>query len=440
MEEPPSHVVLIFATTEFHKIPATIISRCQRFDFTKIDKTLLNKLLTTVATKEGIKIDAESLHSIITLANGSARDALSILDQLANYTNKNINAAAINVLFGLVDIKQKIQYLNALLNHDLDLCLKMIKAFNQAGINFMLLSQDLLEITMEKIIFNDTHKSELLNLLDEDLIKLIEAKNTNEDIFIMKTLNLALNQIKISSQPEMIFEYYSLIICKDANSDNSIQKVESKPAQPSQTKAPQKQASEVVPPTVNKEMFKTSELVLEKKQLETPAPVQHVEQGKPVESKATAPLLVEQMYDESFEHAFFCIANNYDKELSTTLNDTLHRLKTVISINPPQIHLLLEAEKVLLASNNGCVLLFNNISQVKLFNQIKAEKTLTDFYLDNFKHNQTIIAIDINKAKELKTAFQNLDKKDLPDVKIKDKVSDDKKTKLLSILNDDTNI
>lgn len=103
LEEPPSHVIFILATTEVHKLPATILSRCQRFDFRRITTNDVVEALADIAKKEGVTIDNEGLLLIANLAEGSMRDALSIMDRCFAFGDKDINYADIIEVLGVAD-------------------------------------------------------------------------------------------------------------------------------------------------------------------------------------------------------------------------------------------------------------------------------------------------------------------------------------------------
>lgn len=103
MEEPPEHVVFVLCTTESHKVPATIQSRCQRFDFRNIPTSRIAEHLGTVAQAEGLKADADVLHMVARLANGSMRDALSLLDRLAASGERSLTVGLLQEVLGLPD-------------------------------------------------------------------------------------------------------------------------------------------------------------------------------------------------------------------------------------------------------------------------------------------------------------------------------------------------
>src|SRR5579859_2531380 len=100
LEEPPSHVKFIFATTDVHKVPATIISRCQRFDFKNIPTQRIAEHLTQIVKDEQVKADADAIFRIARLGNGSMRDALSILDRVLSLVEKHITDKILEDLLG----------------------------------------------------------------------------------------------------------------------------------------------------------------------------------------------------------------------------------------------------------------------------------------------------------------------------------------------------
>ncbi|WP_273757841.1 DNA polymerase III subunit gamma/tau [Bartonella sp. AU55XJBT] len=103
LEEPPSHVKFIFATTEIRKVPITILSRCQRFDLRRIESKALSAHLRKIAKYEKVEVEDQALSMIVRAAEGSARDALSIFDQAIAHSNGDVNAAAVRTMLGLAD-------------------------------------------------------------------------------------------------------------------------------------------------------------------------------------------------------------------------------------------------------------------------------------------------------------------------------------------------
>lgn len=167
IEEPPEYLVFIFATTEPHKFPATIISRCQRYNFLKLNNLELKNQLEFITKKEEIKIDNESLNRLILLADGSLRDACSILDQLDSYTNSNITVNDINKVFGLVDISEKLNLIKDIYDVNVENQMKKIEHYENNGANFYQLAMDIIQILFEKLVFNRTQNMNLLKIIPE---------------------------------------------------------------------------------------------------------------------------------------------------------------------------------------------------------------------------------------------------------------------------------
>ena len=114
LEEPPPHGKFILATTDIHKVPSTIISRCQRFDFNRINENIISKHLLKITEIEKIDIDSESLHAISNKADGSMRDALSILDQVIAFSDGPIKYSEVSVVIGIIPHEIFFKYSNAL--------------------------------------------------------------------------------------------------------------------------------------------------------------------------------------------------------------------------------------------------------------------------------------------------------------------------------------
>jgi len=145
LEEPPSHVKFIFATTEVQKVPATILSRCQRFDFKRIQVEIIMANLKSICVKENLKANEEALFAIAKAAQGSMRDALGILDQLSALNDKGIDAADVFSMLGMVELEFLFDLTDALIARN---CVKALDIFNQIierGKDIKQLGKDLTE-------------------------------------------------------------------------------------------------------------------------------------------------------------------------------------------------------------------------------------------------------------------------------------------------------
>lgn len=147
LEEPPAHVMFIFATTEIRKVPVTILSRCQRFDLQRISIETLVKLFNKVLAAENIEAEDEALHMVARAADGSARDGLSMLDQAIVLGNGKIENATVKNMLGLADRQQTFAMYEKLLEGNVAEVLQILHQLYTDGATPMLVIQDLVDIT-----------------------------------------------------------------------------------------------------------------------------------------------------------------------------------------------------------------------------------------------------------------------------------------------------
>ena len=167
LEEPPEHVIFILATTEPHKILPTILSRCQRYDFTKLsDKDIKNRI-KSVLEKEGVSYNEEAVDIIISLADGGMRDALSILDQVLAYSGNKLDVQDILDIFALESKEEKIALLNAIIQKDVSNVLQRINRYVSLGTDIKRLTDDLLLILKDILIYQSSRNTSCLEVLNE---------------------------------------------------------------------------------------------------------------------------------------------------------------------------------------------------------------------------------------------------------------------------------
>ena len=146
LEEPPAHVKFIFATTEVGKVPATILSRCQRFDLKRVPQELLASHFAMVSVAENVAADADALALIARAAEGSVRDGLSILDQAIALSGERVTAAAVREMLGLADRGRTARLLGALLEADAVAGLAAVQDAHDAGVEPHALFAELLDM------------------------------------------------------------------------------------------------------------------------------------------------------------------------------------------------------------------------------------------------------------------------------------------------------
>ena len=148
LEEPPEHVKFVFATTEIRKVPVTVLSRCQRFDLRRVDGEVLFSHLGAVADREKVEIAEDALRQIVRAAEGSVRDALSLLDQsIAHAAGGRIEGDQVRDMLGLADRMRTADLLEALMRGQVAPALGVFDTLHGAGADPVAVLQDLLEFT-----------------------------------------------------------------------------------------------------------------------------------------------------------------------------------------------------------------------------------------------------------------------------------------------------
>jgi DNA polymerase-3 subunit gamma/tau len=234
LEEPPPHIIFILATTEPHKIPTTILSRCQRFDFKKISENKIVERLNNIVVGEKIQIDEESLKEISRLAEGGLRDAISILDQVLSYADNKITLKDVHDVNGTLPQQELTEMIEAMIDRDINVIFNIIEKFNDDGKNLIKVSEEII-LFLKNILIYKTAPS-LLEPESHSLYKKIENKISEDEVLILiKEMNISINEMKNSSNPKLILELLILKIVnkgKVRTKKNEIEKVQKKDEEP----------------------------------------------------------------------------------------------------------------------------------------------------------------------------------------------------------------
>ena len=171
IEEPPAHVIFIFATTEPNKVLPTIISRCQRFDFNKVSVNDIKYRLSVVCKNEGIEIDQDGLTLIAQLADGGMRDALSILDQCVAYCTSHIDVNDIRKIYGVITSEDIGQLFSSVYKKDVDRFIKDIQKYSDMGMDIKRLTADFIHMLKDSLILDYSENSTLVSDMNKDMIR-----------------------------------------------------------------------------------------------------------------------------------------------------------------------------------------------------------------------------------------------------------------------------
>ena len=196
LEEPPEHIIFILATTEPHKIPLTIMSRCQSFEFKPIPVATIKERLKYICAQENINIDDKSLNLIAEESNGGLRDAVSMLDQLNAYADGNIKYEDVLLLNGRINDDEIEKFMTEMVNDDLNSVFTKIESWQEEGKNFIYICEDFIRFLRNELIkFKLENNSNIVNLIGE-----------NKTIEVIMILNKISNDMKISKDKKVLFD------------------------------------------------------------------------------------------------------------------------------------------------------------------------------------------------------------------------------------------
>lgn len=251
LEEPPTHVIFIFATTEPHKILPTIISRCQRFDFTKLSVPDIVLRMEDILKEEHYQCDKEALELIAKLADGGMRDALSILEQCLAYNDKHLTVQDVNQIYGIVSLENKIDFIKMILSKDMKKALSTLEDMKMNGIDIKRLTLDLVDILKDIVIYRNTQDESILFVLSKYYLDLIVPYIGCEEAlnFIDILMDASEKYAKVIN-PSVYFELAILKMCNQIQ-DEKIVHIET-------VKVPQQQ---VVETPVNPEVIEDEEII-----------------------------------------------------------------------------------------------------------------------------------------------------------------------------------
>ena len=211
LEEPPKHIIFILATTEPHKIPSTILSRCQRFDFKKISVKDIKTRLNYICEQEKIDIEEEAIELIGKLSDGGMRDSVSLLDQLTAYTTNKITIEDVNDVYGTITEQEISNLLTLIFSNNLSESFDLIEKYDEDGKNLIKIMETVIEFLKNTLIF--CNNSEYFEDQEKKQLYLNICEIIDEEK-IYKTIEILLEAIKSSKNTNNIKLIFELSIIK----------------------------------------------------------------------------------------------------------------------------------------------------------------------------------------------------------------------------------
>ena len=409
LEEPPEHVVFILATTDVHKVIPTVLSRCQRFDFSKINFEDIKQRVVEILNLEHITFEEGVPSLVAELADGGMRDALSILDQVVSYAGDDIKLQHIYDIYGMMSNSDMVEYLTLLAENKTKDVLEMIENYIGKGIDVKRLTYDLMVCLKDAIVYRSTSDETILERINANHAKtILKYYSTDNALKVSEILNEARNNYRISTNYRLFFELASLKIIESLATNPNIFK------------------EEIITPTikevvVEKIVEKVVEVPVKEEKVEEVTPIKgqtKVEEVKPavVESKTTSTNKYETP-DESETISYSLeeyvnILCQGDKKFKESLISRWSEIrKHIDDINTRYVAQLLSDSNVGVASKDFVLLVYdfkllasrarqkNNLLLIKKF-----IKEIFDYDLEIFAVERSTFIDMTNKFFELKQA------------------------------------
>jgi DNA polymerase-3 subunit gamma/tau len=238
LEEPPPHVIFVLATTEAHKVLATILSRCQRFDFRRISQADVVTKLSRICEVEGIHIEPEALRLIARAATGSLRDAENLLQQLTTYYGAKIELPQVQNILGISGDWRAKELIRHIINSDISAGVATINSVNSDGLDLRQFNRELVEY-LRVLLLIKTGSNEAIDLTAEDI-------NELKDLAAKASLAQILKAVKLFGQLELSLDNYSTLPLELALVDCTLPTVAEK-EEPFRQVEPKQPAKKVAP-------------------------------------------------------------------------------------------------------------------------------------------------------------------------------------------------
>lgn len=248
IEEPPAHVIFILATTEPYKVLPTIISRCQRFDFSKITKSEIVRRLEYIIKQENIEVEDKVLESIAILSDGGMRDALSILDQCRAYSPEKISLQDVNDIYGVVSTQEVCDLIEYAKKHNTKVLMNKVEQLDHAGADIKRLTTDIIEVLKESVVYDYSKDESMLNVLDLEQVRTLKENTTTSDR--LKMIDILIETYEKYRMATNIVSYFEIGMLKimelyhDENKIYEVKKIEINESSSLQTKVNSKKEND----------------------------------------------------------------------------------------------------------------------------------------------------------------------------------------------------
>lgn len=397
LEEPPAHVIFILATTEPYKVLPTIISRCQRYDFSKVGQEEIVSRLKYVADLEKINIEDEALRLVAILSDGGMRDALSIFDQCIAYAQNEITVEDVNDIYGITTIQEKISMIEDVFSKNAKSLLNVIQTLSEKGIDIRRLTNDLIEILKEAVIYSYTKDSGLLhNLNVNEVEKILENKNSKILLRMVDILMEATVSYKSATNVSSYFEVAVLKMMAIVDEKEQVQIIH------------KEEVKEVVAPIINVSPV-TPEVVVEEESIEITEPVKEEVIEKPKKEKNEP----DQILSTEFILSLLVSANKETKENDKNSWNQLENKSRDLSC--AKCATILKSTMIVASGEDFVVITSDTTAEANQINDLQLNQELHFFIKEQLELDKMIYAVGKENFIEITQEFkERMSRNDLP--------------------------
>ena len=223
LEEPPKHVIFILATTEYHKIPLTITSRCQKFQFNKLEIEDIVKRLREISDLEKINIDDDALYEIAKISDGGMRDSINFLDQIRSFTSNMITVNDVYEVCGDISVLQISNLLIYLKENNVEKITEFFEEMSEKGKNFNKLLEDIVGYLKDVILYRNNVNEKLIKCDTQYIKKVSEIYDDKDIYYIVDKINSLINELRYVSRQTIVITANFLLIMYKINENKDLE-------------------------------------------------------------------------------------------------------------------------------------------------------------------------------------------------------------------------
>lgn len=377
LEEPPAHVIFILATTDPQKVIPTVLSRCQRYNFSKISLYEIKKRMMEILDKEKIPYEEKAAEELSRMAEGGMRDALSLLEQCLSYNPDELKLEDVEHIFGLTSVAEEVELYLKIHDHQISEVISEVRNIYTAGADVKRLAADLLEIVKDVLIYSDQGKERLLTRITaaeaQNIINVVPNETLFEDIRDLEQL------IAREKQSQNFLVYLELCLIRMA-----------------EDKGTTKETVTRVTKTIKEPEIKT----VEEEAVETKPVKEDVQEEK------SEPDPEMQVIETDMNYLLSLLLNaNKDLKISDQI---VYNKLDLYAYEPEKrkfYQMLIGTE--LFASNKDAIIISGNRSQADNINTLSANRDLYRFLNKEFGIDKMVYAIDQDKKRALIEMYKN---------------------------------